>query len=466
MKRHIASSAKFATFSLFLLFVASVFDGTSITLGQEELLPDLGTRKQGEDWPVFLGPRGDSTSLEKGILTDWKSGLKVVWSQRLGQSYGIGAVSRGRYFQFDRLGRNARVLCMNAETGEKIWTREYETDYRDMYNYSNGPRCSPIVDGNRVYAFGPEGRLHCLDVADGTILWEVDTEKMFNVQQNFFGVGSNPVIHGDLLITMVGGSPSDFRAPQGALGGAKGDKSGIVAFDKFTGKVKYRVTDELASYASLKLAKIANRDWCFAFARGGLVGFEPQTGKVEFNYPWRSRILESVNASVPVVVGNEVFISETYGPGASLLRVKPGSGKVIWKDAETAREKTFQAHWNTPIHRNGFLYGSSGRHDYNAVLRCIDWKTGDVMWDKLGLTRTSLLYVDDHFVCQLETGELHLLKVNPNKYDEVARFTLRDADGDALLVEPCWAAPILSHGLMYVRGQDRVVCLELIPEKK
>lgn len=465
MKRHILPSATFATFSLFLLSTFSLHHGTRPLLAQGDEIPDLGTRKQGEDWPVFLGPRGDSTSIEKGIRTDWKSGLKVVWSRELGESYGIGTVSRGRYFQFDRAGRVARIHCWNAETGEKIWVHEYATDYRDTYGYNGGPRCSPIVDEDRVYALGAEGRLICLTVADGDVVWDIDTEKKFNVQQNFFGVGSNPVVYGDLLIVMIGGSPADVRVPLGALGGAKGNKSGIVAFDKRTGKVVYSITDELASYSSLKLAKIDGRDWCFAFARGGLVGFEPKTGKVDFQYPWRSRILESVNASVPVVVGDQVFISETYGPGASMLRVSPGNSEIVWKDSDRIRTRVFQAHWNTPVHRDGFLYGSSGRHDYNAVLRCIDWKNGRVLWDKEELSRTSLLYVDGHFVCQCETGELRLLRVNSKKYDELGRLTLRDQNGAPLLKEPCWAAPILSHGLMYVRGEDRVVCLELIPEE-
>ena len=458
MKRHVVPSAKFATFSLILLSTLA-----PPAWGQADSVPDLGKRKAGEDWPVFLGPRGDSTSAETGILTDW-SKLKVVWSKPLGESYGIGTVSRGRYFQFDRVRRTARVLCMNAETGKEIWTREYETDYRDTYGYNGGPRCSPIVDNDRVYAFGVEGRLLCLRVSDGGVIWEVDTEKKFNVQQNFFGVGSNPVIHGDLVIVMIGGSPPDFRVPLGALAGAKGNGSGIVAFNKFTGKLVYSITDELASYSSLKLAKIGGRDWCFAFARGGLVGFEPKTGKVDFEYPWRARSLESVNASVPVVLGDQVFISETYGPGASMLRVSPGKSEVVWKDSDRVRAKVFQAHWNTPIHRDGFIYGSSGRHEYNAVLRCIDWKNGRVIWDREELTRTSLLYVDGHFVCQCETGELLLLKVNPKKFEQVASLTIRDQDGKPLLNDPCWAAPILSHGLMYVRGEDRVVCLELIPQ--
>jgi hypothetical protein len=130
-------------------------------------------------------------------------------------------------------------------------------------------------------------------------------------------------------------------------------------------------------------------------------------------------------------------------------------------------------HWNTPIYHDGYLYACSGRHMEEAELRCIEWSTGKVMWSQPDLTRTSLLMVDGHFVCLAENGLLYLLKVNPHKYEEVARLLLsKRTDGrppqsraDLLVEYPCWAAPILSHGLLYVRGKDRLVCLELIPQK-
>ena len=246
----------------------------------------------------------------------------------------------------------------------------------------------------------------------------------------------------------------------------KGNGSGIVAFDKHTGAVKYQITDELASYSSPTLATIDGRRWCFVLARGGLVGFEPQTGKVDFHYPWRAKDLESVNASTPVVVGDQVFISETYGPGSSLLRVRPGGYDVVWKDSANIRvPKAMQTHWNTPVYVDGFLYGSSGRHTPQAELRAIEFATGKVQWSQPELTRSSLLYVDGHLICLTEYGDLILPCANPEKYDEVGRTRLVDpASGRELLHYPCWAAPILSHGLLYVRGKDGLVCAELIKE--
>jgi outer membrane protein assembly factor BamB len=176
--------------------------------------------------------------------------------------------------------------------------------------------------------------------------------------------------------------------------------------------------------------------------------------------------LESVNASTPIVLGDRVFISETYGEGASLLRVKADGFEVEWSDEGRGRDKSMMTHWNTPIHLDGYIYGSSGRHTANAELRCIEAATGKVMWSEPGLTRASLLYVDGHFVCLSENGVLRLLRVNPKKYDPVAEVVLTDETGRRLLSPPAWAAPILSHGLLYVRGDTRLVCLELIPEKQ
>lgn len=466
-------------------FIATCLFLPTLTAAAADPLPaDLRTRKTGVDWPSFLGPTGDSKSPETGILTKWPAGgPKIRWTKKLGTGYASCAISRGRLFQFDRLGNRAVLTCLKSETGEELWSFDYPTDYEDLYGYNNGPRCQPIVDDDRVYLHGVEGMLHCLRVEDGKLLWKVDTAAKFGVIQNFFGVGSTPAIEGNLLLVMVGGSPPEAKAvPPGQLNRVDGNGSGIVAFDKYTGAVKYQITDELASYASMKLATIAGRRWGFAFCRGGLVGFEPASGKVDFEYPWRASILESVNASTPVVVKDEVLITECYGPGSSLLKVAPGKEEVVWRDDPKKRQKAMQAHWMTPIYHDGYFYGSSGRHTENAELRCVEWKTGKVVWSVPDLNRVSLLSIDKHLLGLTEYGTLFLIKATPEKFDLVAEATpvqvaaagpelpgKKEAPGAnqaPLLKYPCWAAPIVSHGLLYVRGEDRLVCMELIPEKK
>src|SRR5262249_36828474 len=152
-------------------------------------------------------------------------------------------------------------------------------------------------------------------------------------------------------------------------------------------------------------------------------------------FPWRAEDLESVNASNPVVIGDKVFISECYGPGSALLKVKPGGHEVLWNDAKR-RNKAIQCHWMTPIVHEGYVYGSSGRHDRGAQLRCIELTTGKIMWSEIGLPvgrdrilpfgRSSLLMVDGHFICQSEYGPLLLFKVNPKKFELVSIIQVKE----------------------------------------
>lgn len=440
----------------------------------EQAVPNLGTRKQGVDWPTFLGPTHNSVSSEKGILTKWpEDGPRIVWTQPLGNSHAAPVIARGRLFISHAFENTARLSCLESETGKELWKFEYPIDYKDFYNFHNGARNSPVVDGDRVYVFGIEGILHCLRVTDGKPIWKTDTTAEFGVVQNFFGVGSSPLIENDLLITQIGGSPPN--SPPMRTGRVQGNGSGIVAFNKYSGKIVYKITDELASYSSPTVATIDNRRWCFVFARGGLVGFEPDNGKVDFHFPWRATSLESVNVCNPVVVGDKVFLSEGYDVkhGAALLQVRPGGCDVVWSDAGK-RDKILQVHFITPVVADGYLYGcSSSALASGADLRCVELATGKVMWKEDSLPRTSLLYVDGHFVCLSENGTLRLVKTNPEKYEPVAEVTLRDtkaasaataSDAPSLLKYPAWAAPLLSHGLLYVRGADRLACLELIPE--
>src|SRR5262249_13901652 len=164
--------------------------------------------RRGHDWPCFLGPTGDGVSTEKGILTKWpKGGPEVVWSKEVGSGYSGPVVSRGKLFFFDRVRNRQRLRAFEAQTGKELWSFDYATDYRDQNGYNNGPPCCPVVEGDHVYAYGPEGMLYCLRVKDGKEVWKIDVMADFGVIKNFFGVGSTPVVEGDLLIVQVGGSP-------------------------------------------------------------------------------------------------------------------------------------------------------------------------------------------------------------------------------------------------------------------
>lgn len=436
---------------------------------------DLWTRKVGEDWPSFLGPRGDGTSSEKGIQPDlWSPLPKIVYTIDLKTSYGGPTLVKGRLLQFDRVNNKERLTCYRAETAEELWHWEQGVAYDDMYGYNNGPRCSPVVDGDLVYCYGVAGNLSCVTLADGKLVWTRDLVQEFGVIQNFFGVASTPKVDGDRLLVMVGGSPKESQfLPPGRLDMVKPNGTAILALDKRTGRELYRVGDDLASYSSPMTCELNGRKVGLAFLRSGLLGWDAAEGKELFRFEHRARMLESVNASQPIVHDNQVFVSETYQIGSVMLRPKVDqqgkwSVETVWKDGDSRSTQAFRAHWSTPALIDGYLYGCSGRNQPDSDFRCIRWSDGKVMWTDRRHERSSVLHVDGYLIVLGEEGQLELLKPNPEKMERIKAVDLSrmqdKSDNLPLIESPAWAAPVLSHGLLFIRGNTKLICLDLIPQ--
>lgn len=421
-------------------------------------LPRIGTRKLGDDWADFLGPARNGKSNESGYRPD--EAPRVLWRRKFGEGYSIGAVACGRYFQFYREADEIVLECVKAETGETLWTYKNETHYTDRYGYNGGPRSNPVIDveADLAFVYGPDGVLVAIRASTGEEIWKVDTLAQYSVVPNFFGVGSTPLIDGERLIVIVGGTKLgpqrnvDFmlQEPNG---------SAIVAFDKRTGKQVYKMGEELASYSSPIITNVGGKRVGLAFVRGGLLGFDPEDGRSRFHFPWRAKIMESVNAATPVIDGSRVLISECYGPGSAFLDITESEPNPIWQDDPKKRERKLKAHWNTPIVHGGHLYASSGRHTGDAELRCLELETGKVKWSEPGLTRCSMTYLDNHLLCQCEDGRILVLKANPEKFEQICEVKLEQP-----LHYPTWSAPVVSHGLGYFRDEAWTVCVELIPQ--
>jgi outer membrane protein assembly factor BamB len=419
------------------------------------------------DWPGFLGPNGDGTTPETGIPTTWpKAGFPKLWECQLGTGYAPPSVAGGKLFHFDRANGNNRLTCRDARKGTVIWTYETPTEYEDLYGYDPGPRACPVIDGERVYFYGADGMLGCVSIATGKEVWKLDTREKYHFHQNFFGVGSAPLVMGDVVIVAIGGSPKGPRPND--LREAKGNGTGIVAFDKITGAEKYRLSNELASYSSPILATMDGKKLGLYYSRGGLLGFDPAVGKELFFQPWRSKILESVNAANPVVVGNQILVSDCYEKGSVVWKYTGGKLETVWSDAKKDRgEASLQAHWCTPIFHDGYIYGCSGRNANDADLRCVEWATGEVKWVERRTTRSTLIKADGHLLSLGEQGQLRLIKPTPEKYTELAKWDAPD------LSYPSWAPPVLSHGVLYLRGKDdqspsghKLIAYDFIPAKK
>ncbi len=426
-----------------------------------------------EDWPQLLGPRANGISSETGLLDRWPSdGPPVVWAKQTGTGYGAPSVISDRLVFHHRIKDEEIVECVLAATGETQWQYAYPSHFVDPYGYNNGPRCSPVLSTNRCYTFGAEGRLTCLDLQSGKLVWQRDTAKDFTVPEAFFGVGSTPVLEGGLLLTMVGGQTN----------------SGMVAFDAQTGKtvwesvgqknwegvpmsgwpgentVQWKAWDKQASYSTPVMATIHGQRQILCLMRQGLVSVNPTNGQVNFSFWFRSPVNDSVNAMSPVVVDDLILISGAYYKiGAVLLRVQP-DGKHM---EEVWRGLALETHWTTPIYHEGFLYSFSGRNEPDARFRCVELMTGKVLWDRdehwaAHTTETPSVYgrgscilADGKLIVIGEGGLLGLFKLNPQHDEEISRWQV------PMLHHPCWAAPVLSNKKLYLRSEDRLVCLNL-----
>jgi hypothetical protein len=428
----------------------------------------LWTRPKGHDWPRMLGAQYNARSTETGILKKWpKSGLRVVWTIDTGVGYGNGVAAAGRWFQFDRFDGVERLECRNAETGASIWRWECPVEYRDAYGYNNGPRCSPVVDDRCVYVYGVAGKLACISIANGKEVWSRKTNEEYGVIQNFFGVGASPLVYQETVIAMVGGSPQ-----HGSIANAKPNGTAMVAFDKFTGKERYRVGNYLASYSAPVIHTIDGKDWCLAFVRDGLMAFDPSDGSKESFVPWRSETLESVNASSPIMWNETIFISECYELGTNMLQLKNDKLVSVFRDLPGRKDKLVRTHWSTPLIAGNRMLASSGRNEPDTDMRLLQLPTAgpikpEVVWTQRNRDRVTGLVVEDHALVLGEYGVIQLIDMNRDRYEAVAQMDLvqtSDKRDQQPLIEPrSWAPPVLSHGLLMVRGANKVVCLELIP---
>lgn len=404
-----------------------------------------------EDWTDFLGPRRNATSNETKLSR--KLPAPLVWEFQRGTGYSSPAIQGDRLVYLHRVGNRELVECLHPETGARWWQMGYGTTYEDRYGYNNGPRSSPLIDNGKVYTVSAQGVLHCLELKTGKIIWKRELHTDYKVSQDFFGTASTPLLEGKLLIINVG-------APNGPC---------VVALDKETGKEAWQAGKEWGpSYASPMAATVHGKRRAFVFAggesnppTGGLLCIDPTSGKIDFSLPWRSRSYESVNASCPVIFGNKVFISATYRTGGTLIEIQPDfTPKTLFKTSE------FGLHFNTPLYKDGYLYGFDGRNEPDASLACLDTKTGQIAWRatpewdetfevngqkqqrKLGTFRGTLLAVDGQYLCLGELGHLLWLDLTPKGHKEISRAWLFAA-------RESWSLPVLSHGLLYVNQNSR-----------
>jgi outer membrane protein assembly factor BamB len=333
---------------------------------------------------------------------------------------------------FHRLQDQEIVACLEARTGKPLWKFQYPTKYEDDFGFDEGPRATPTINGDRVFTFGAEGVVHCLNWADGRKLWGVDTQKTFRAPKGFFGMACSPLVVDNAVLINIGGP----------------DQAGIVALDKESGNLLWKATDAEASYSSPVIAMVENRRQAFFLTRAGLAVLDPTDGRIFFEFPWRPAVRASVSAATPLVINNRVFISTSYGRGAALLRLTKEGPETIW-----TAEDVLSNHYSTSVHHQGFLYGFHGRQEQGCLLRCVELDTGRIRWSVPGLGAGSVLLAGETLLILTEQGELIRAPANPKQFQPVAR--------SQILGFHVRAYPALAQGLFFARDKNQLVCLDL-----
>ena len=410
-----------------------------------------------EDWPDFRGPRRDGICRETKLVTAFGAeGPPLVWELATGPSFASPVVAAGTLVHAYRAGRETRVDARAPETGELRWRHARPTGYVDRYNQGNGPRATPVVAPAlgafpaAVYVHGVEGELVCLELASGRVLWQLDTSETWNVPQDFFGLVSTPLVHGEHLIVNVG-------APAGPS---------VVALDRRTGALAWASEGPkwTASCASPVVATLAGKERLLVLAggeskppAGGLLVLEPATGTLVHAYPFRSKTYESVLGASPVVCGERVFLTAAYSTGSACLEARTdGTFAEAWTDRHLGIE------FSTPVHLGGKLHLLDGVRDRSGALVVLDPASGktlartELVWDEeverngTKVTQTwtpgagSLLALDGStLLCLGDNGHLLTLALTPEGAAIASRARLFRAS-------ETWTPPVVSHGLLYV----------------
>jgi hypothetical protein len=385
---------------------------------------------QAADWPQFLGVGRDGVaSAEEAAVPSKLSSLKLLWEHAVGQGHAGPAVVGGKVIVFHRQEDQAVAECLSAMTGQPLWKTSWPTDYVDSFGMDEGPRAVPTIAEGRVYLLGADGWLRALDLENGKLLWELDTEKEFASPQGFFGRASAPLVVENKVIHCTGG------------------KHAVVALDAATGKLLWAAGEDEASYASPVLA---SPDYLLCWLRNQIVSIKLIDGEVLQRKDHRPEINASVSAATPVRTSAGWFLSAEYDLGCSLWKLEhSGAFQLEWSEAQL-----LNCHYATPVVAGDLVFGLHGRQERGMTLRCIDVAQKKLCWESSKLKGGTLLRVRDKLLVLTESGELWLVHATAEN------FHLLDSMQILRAGHRSYAA--YSDGLYFARDAEKLVALQLL----
>ncbi len=425
-----------------------------------------------DDWPQWRGAERRGVWHEDGILDRFpEDGLRFVWRAPIGPGYGGPAVADGRVFvtDFERLPGNhgrERLVVLEETTGKQLWEHSWETDLAGlMPAYSNGPRATPTVDGDRVYVLGSAGCLAALAVEDGRVLWQVDLVADYGAPVQAWGFVGAPLADGRQIITLVGAEPDAM----------------VVAFDRDSGEEIWRsmeVRNE-PGYNSPVIYELDGRRHLIVWHPKGIAGLDPDGGEVYWQFPYEVEYGQTI--ATPIQQGNQLLVSSA-SHGSTLIEVTAAGGvsgsskpqaRIVWKGKSSSKEEVDGLHAfnSTPAFDGDTIYGIGGL----GALRAVDRATGKELWATFGpsedarIATAFLVRNGDRYFISNDRGELMIARLSRDGYHEIDRTKLIEPTTRSMRVRRelgklLWVHPAYANGHIVHRNDQEIVRASLLAE--
>ena len=388
------------------------------------------------DWNQWRGPKRDGHSADTGLLKEWPAGGPSLAWKAVGLGGGFSSVSiqGDRIFTMGDQSDSCNLLALNLADGKIIWSAKVgKTEGGGGYP---GPRCTPSADGKLVVALGQYGDLVCVSQADGKEKWRKTMEE-FGGHLPGWGYADSPLLDGNNVVCIPGGS-----------------KGAVVALRKDTGETVWQCSEikDGAAYTSIVPTEISGKKQYLLLTFETIAGIDPEDGKVL----WRA-VRKGKVAVIPDPIQKDGFVFTTsgYEIGCNVFKVSGSSAEQIYSDDEAGMRKQER----TANHHGGMvLVGDHvyGTNEHN--LRCVEVKTGKLVWENKCVGKGSISFADGNLIVRGEsrTGSVALVEATPAGYKEHGRF-----DQPYRSKTDSWPHPVVSGGKMYLRDQDVLLCYDV-----
>jgi outer membrane protein assembly factor BamB len=389
-------------------------------------LVQVALAQSGGNWPQWRGPNRDGISKETGLLKQWPAeGPPLVWKATgAGRGYSSFSIADGKLYTMGIRGNREFVIAFDVATGKEAWATAHGSVFHN--DRGDGPRGTPTIDGDRIYALGGNGDLSALDARTGKIVWTKNVLKEFGGSNIQWGISESPLILGNKLLVNAGGPGAS-----------------IVALNKSDGAVIWKSQSDEAGYSSAIPLEVNGATQVVFFTAERAVGLDANTGRLLWDYARPAN--RTANVATPIVRANRVFISSDYGTGGGVVEIKPDN-----KAQEVWFTKDMRNHHSSSVLVGDYLYGFS-----SSILTAIKFDTGEIAWRDRSVGKGSLVYADGNLYCFSENGVVGLVEATPTGYKEKGRFRIQQ---DSL---PTWTHPVVAGGRLYLRDQDTIYAYDV-----